>query len=177
MTRPSDDTALIKSTIDGDAQAFSQLVTRHYDMMFRVAFKWCRNRADAEDITQESCMRLARGIRSYKGEAAFTSWLYRLVVNAAIDWQRRQPKTVSEDGMERPEGVSAETKLYAREVLARIDRLPEKEKTALVLVMAEGLTHAEAAVIMDVKESTVSWYIHEARKTLGAWEGKEHAHG
>lgn len=178
MEPTSDDTMLIQRAVAGDARAFAQLVTKYYDVIFRIAFKWCRNRADAEDIAQDSCLRLARGIKSYKGDAAFVSWLYRLVINAAIDWQRRQGKQIHE-GHEDLSGqaADAEAALYARQVLARIDRLPHKEKTALLLVMAEGMSHAEAAIVMEVKESTVSWYIHEARKTLSAWDGKEKAHG
>ncbi len=178
MEPTSDDTMLIQRAAAGDAQAFAQLVTKHYDVIFRIAFKWCRNRADAEDIAQEACLRLARGIKSYKGDAAFASWLYRLVINASIDWQRRHNKQTHEGHVDLPDRTAdAETALYTRQVLARIDRLPHKEKTALLLVMAEGMSHAEAAIVMEVKESTVSWYIHEARKTLSAWDGKEKAHG
>jgi RNA polymerase sigma-70 factor (ECF subfamily) len=171
-----DSTALVNSARNGDSQAFERLVAMHYDFVFRVAFKWCRNRTDAEDITQDACIRLARGIGGFSGKAAFTSWLYRLVIHAAIDWQRKNERpqdTMHEQADHTPD---AEAQLYAKEMLAQVDALPVKEKTALLLVHAEGLSHAEAAEIMEIKESTVSWYIHEARKKLDAGE-KERRHG
>jgi RNA polymerase sigma factor (sigma-70 family) len=78
--------------------------------MFKMAYKFCGNRQDAEDITQESCIRLARGLHSFKGDSAFTSWLYRLVINTAKDWYKsnnRHPK--SDEGLETAE-VSAKAK-------------------------------------------------------------------
>ncbi len=175
--KPDPDTALlVNGARSGDRQAFERLVGMHYDFIFRVAFKWCRNRTDAEDIAQDACIRLARSIQGYSGKAAFTSWLYRLVINAAIDWQRRNRQDKAESAEQADSAPDAETRLYAREVLAQVDLLPVKEKTALLLVHAEGLSHAETALIMEVRESTVSWYIHEARKKLDAGQ-KERRHG
>ena len=83
------DKALIRAAQGGDAQAFEQLLEAHYDTMYRFAYKWCGNRADAEDVTQQSCLKLARALDSYRFESAFTSWLYRVVINCARDWSRR----------------------------------------------------------------------------------------
>ena len=177
MNAEPDIEMLVTGARNGDARAFERLVTMHYDFIFKVAFKWRRNRTDAEDIAQDACIRLARSIQDFSGEAAFTSWLYRLTINAAIDWQRRNGK--EKQGGETDEVAvqpQAESQLYAREILAQIDLLPVKEKTALLLVFSEGLSHAEAAAAMDVRESTVSWYIHEARKKLGVGKG-ERRHG
>lgn len=164
----------------GDRAAFAALVEAHYDRIFRFACKWCGNRADAEDITQEAAIKLGRAIHTYDGRAAFSSWLYRLVINCAIDWQRRtaRHKNASVDGAEAlavADGMDAEAALYARQKLAQMDVLPEKERTALLLVLGEGLSHGEAARVMACKESTVSWYIFEARRKLAA--GKEVSHG
>jgi RNA polymerase sigma-70 factor (ECF subfamily) len=177
MQPQPDSTALVTSARNGDPQAFERLVGMHYDFIFRVAFKWCRNRTDAEDIAQDACIRLARSISGYSGKAAFTSWLYRLVIHAAIDWQRKNDRPRDDSMHEQADQApSAENQLYAREMLALVDRLPVKEKTALLLVHAEGLSHGEAAKIMETKESTVSWYIHEARKKLDSGQ-EERRHG
>ncbi|MBU0860140.1 MAG: RNA polymerase sigma factor [Alphaproteobacteria bacterium] len=175
-----EDKALIDRACGGDRAAFAALLERHYDRMFRFACKWCGNRDDAQDIAQDAAMKLARSLHTYNGRATFTSWLYRLVINCAIDWQRGNGRhagggdaealAVAADG-------NAEDDLYARQRLAQVDALPEKERTALLLVIGEGMTHAEAATVMAVKESTVSWYIFEARKKLGVTGGKEAAHG
>lgn len=170
----------MKRACDGDRAAFEMLVTRHYDSMFRFACKWCGNRDNAQDIAQDAAIKLARAIHSYDGRAAFTSWLYRVVINCAIDWQRAQGRHhhAGEAGMI---GAAApddhEGSFYAKQVLAKLDSLPEKEKAALLLVCAEGMSHAEAAAALAVKESTVSWYIHEARKKLGVKDKKESRHG
>ena len=146
--------------------------------MFKIAFKYCGNRTDAEDITQDACIRLARSIGSFAFKSAFTSWVYTIVINCAKDYYRsKKPETSLESGHIGAAAAEAETKTYANEILRQVYALPENEKTALLLVMSEGLTHKEAAIIMECKESTVSWYIHEARKKLGVKEEKERHHG
>jgi RNA polymerase sigma-70 factor (ECF subfamily) len=173
-----EDKQLVKLACDGDARAFELLLERHYDRIFRMTFKWCRNRSDAEDITQDVCIKLARAIRGYNGKAAFTTWLYRIVINTAIDW-RRSNKRADTETLDPEAGhigaiaPVAETNLIANDDLARVMALPDKEKTALLLVLGEGLSHSEAALIMEVKESTVSWYIYEARKKLGVISDKK----
>lgn len=173
------DAELVQRASRGDARAFESLVNRHYSTMFRMAFKWCRNRQDAEDITQNSCIKLARALKSYEHKAAFTTWLYRLVINTAIDMKRSEKRHdhAQAEMDEIQGGDNPESALYAREMMQRIGMLPEKEKTALLLVFGEGMNHAEAAYVMEVKESTVSWYIHEARKNLEKFENRERHHG
>jgi len=172
-----DTNELITKAQRGDRSAFEALLQEHYDIMFRMAFRYCGNRQDAEDITQESCLKLARNLGSYKFRSAFTSWLFRLVINTAKDFYRSQkPAAPLEEDSAHSTG-DAETKVYASEILAQVYKLPENEKTALLLVMGEGMSHKEASVVMECKESTVSWYIHEARKKLGVKDEKERRHG
>ncbi len=175
-----DETVLINRAIRGDADAFEALVNAYYEVMFKMAYKWCGNRRDAEDITQEACIKLARGIGSYKGGAKFTSWLYVLVINTAKDWYKSQNR--HPEGSELLEsmvadGDDSDEKLYASQVLEQVNKLPEAEKESLLLVMGQGLSHKEVAELSGVKESTVSWRIHEARKKLKAILGKEERYG
>lgn len=167
---------LIEQAQKGDRRAFEALLQEYYDTMFRMAFKWCGNRADAEDVTQNACIKLARALGSFRFESAFTSWLYRLVINTAIDWQKANKKhaPLSDSGHVGIAPDNAEKDMQNKEALAAVLALPEKEKAALLLVFSEGMTHAEAAAALGVKESTVSWYIHEARKKLTE---KERRHG
>ncbi len=170
----------IKRAQGGDARAFEVLVEAHYEVMFKMAFKWCGNKGDAEDITQEACIKLARGLHTFRHDCAFTSWLYRLVINAAKDWykaQNRHPQH-GDAGMDLvASDENTEGQLYAKQVWAGVYALPDGEKEALLLVMAEGLSHKEAADILNIKESTVSGRIHEARKKLFALFGKEQSYG
>ncbi|MBL4589341.1 MAG: RNA polymerase sigma factor [Alphaproteobacteria bacterium] len=174
-----DDEQLITRARKGDIKAFEALVNKHYETMFKMAFKWCRNKSDAEDITQDACIKLARGLDGFKGKSAFTSWLYRLVINAGKDWYKKQNRHPSNpDALEK---VSAKNKsdeqVYAQQVLDAVNKLPDGEKEALLLVMSEGLSHKEAAKALGCKESTISWRIHEARKKLNAQFNKEQKYG
>lgn len=171
MSEQSDDITLAKAAAFGDSSAFEALVSQHYGTIYRMAYKWCGNQADAEDITQNVCIKLARAISSFRGESAFTSWLYRLVINTAKDWQRQQPSATNQGHFtDNPLNIETVTQgeeaFYAQQVMAEVHQLPEGEKEALLLVVSEGLSHREAANIIGCKESTVSWRIHEARKKL-----------
>lgn len=180
-----DEAALIRAAQSGEAEAFAQLISRYYDTLYRFAYRWCGNRAEAEDVTQQACIKLARSLGQFRFEAAFSSWLYRLVINCAKDWrssqQRHQGDELTEDVQEEPElgnEKGAETEIYLQQVLKQLERMGEQYKETALLVYAEGMSHAEAAVILDVKESTVSWRLHEIRKQLqllqnaqpGSWE-------
>lgn len=165
------DETLIARARAGERHAFGQLVERHYDFIFRTACKWAGARSDAEDIAQEVCIKLATAIGSFDGRSAFTSWLYRVTVNAVRDMQRargRRGRNVDRFAEVSPESAlpDQEEATAAGEVWAAVDRLPEKQRMAVILVYAEDKSHAEAAAFMGCKESTVSWHLHEARKSL-----------
>ena len=163
------DDAQIRAAQAGDADAFEALLEAHYDTLYRFAYKWSGNAADAEDITQQACIKLAGSLASYRFESAFTTWLYRVVVNCAKDWARAQGRHMGEElepAVEQGAGESADVEhhVFLRQLLERLEDLPEGIKETLLLVHAEGLTHGEAATVLDVKESTVSWRLHEFRK-------------
>lgn len=167
----TDDEALIRAAQTGDGVAFEQLLERYYDMLYRFAYKWCGNRADAEDVTQQACLKLSRALDSYRFESAFSSWLYRVVINCARDWSRSEGRhrlaaaVEDEAAADVPTPVGAvEHQAYLTQLLHKLETLPEGIKETLLLVHGEGLTHAEAARVLDVKDSTVSWRLHEFRK-------------
>lgn len=174
-----DDSALVERVKAGDKAAFSVLLARHYTLIFRAAWKWCGVRQDAEDIAQNVCLKLASGLHQYRGEAAFTSWLYRVTLNAAKDYTKSQPsrrgREVACEILERfvCDTPSAEASLISRALYHCIAALPEKLRMAVLLVCAEGLSHAEAGGVLECKEGTVSWRLSEARKQLAVClEGK-----
>ncbi|WP_045857004.1 RNA polymerase sigma factor [Teredinibacter purpureus] len=177
MTRKSDtpDT-LIKAAQSGDSAAFESLLQLHYDRMYRFACKWCGNPTDAQDITQQACLKLARSLGQFRFDASFTTWLYRLVVTCAIDWHRSETKHTEPGGdgrrhvteTTREPSVEAQhdSGIYLQQILSRLESWGEGFKATLLLVLAEGLTHAEAANVLAVKESTISWRLHQIRKKL-----------
>jgi RNA polymerase sigma-70 factor (ECF subfamily) len=164
-------TALVNRAKAGDRQAFSQLIEDHYDFIFRTACKWTGKKSDAEDIAQEVCIKLATAIRQFDGRSAFTSWLYRVTINMVRDMQRstsRRGKTVDAFSLVHPEDDPGgqEEAATAHQLWEAVRELPEKQREAIMLVYGEDMNHAEAAVIMGCKEATVSWHVHEAKKTL-----------
>lgn len=180
MAQENNEIDLIKQAQDGHVHAFEQLINLHYDTIFKMAFKWCGNRNDAEDITQDVCIKLAKNITLFKGESRFTSWLYRVTINTAKDWYKKHKRHTHQDFNEIESAYSNEQPeeiLFAKQVLTALQTLPEGEKDALILVVTYGLSHKEAADILDVKESTVSWRVHEARKKLKVQFEKEAHYG
>ena len=171
LMAPVDDNTLIARAVGGDRRAFSELVERHYDFIFRTACKWCGKVSDAEDVAQEVCVKLASVPKSFDGRSAFTSWLYRVTLNAVRDMQRarsRRGRNTDRYAEVAPEEYlpEQEDSAAAKELWQAVRRLPEQQRDAVLLIYAEGMSHAEAGVIMGCKEATVSWHVHEAKKTL-----------
>ena len=167
-----DDHALAARACEGDRAAFAVLVARHYDFIHRVAWKWCRDPSGAEDIAQNVCLRLGGSIRSWRKESAFTTWLYRLTINAAQDHARasarelRKTKAWATHAMALGEGADESGASDTDALWSAVRTLPEKQRSAVLLVYGEELNHAAAAAVMDCAESTVSYHLHAARKRL-----------
>lgn len=169
--RTGGDNVLVNRAKAGDRLAFAQLLEDHYDFIFRTACKWSGRKSDAEDIAQDVCIKLATAIQSFDGRSAFTSWLYRVTVNMVRDMQRsssRRDKNIDAFSLVHPEDDpgNQEESATAKELWRAVSELPEKQREAIMLVYAEDMNHADAAEIMGCKEATVSWHIHEAKKTL-----------
>lgn len=165
------DNALAEMAAQGDGQAFSSLLERHYDRIFRIALRFCGVREDAEDIAQDVCISLASALRGYRGEAGFTTWLYRIVVNRVRDAQRkastseRMHRDYGEvETMRRGEQAALDADLaWLQETL---EGLGEDLRETAILVIGEGLPHAEAGEILGIGESTVSWRMHKLKGQL-----------
>ena len=171
-TPEPDDHVLVARASGGDRGAFATLVARHYDFIHRVAWKWCRDPTVAEDIAQNVCLRLGGSIRSWRNECAFTTWLYRLTINASHDHARaaareeRRTAALAAHVMALGEGVEDDDDAEADQLWIAVRSLPEKQRDAVLLVYGEELSHAQAAAVMDCAESTVSYHLHAARKRL-----------
>lgn len=162
---------VVRSARSGDIDAFERLVEQQYRFIYRTAFRWLGDKSDAEDVAQIVCMKMAKALPGFDGRSAFTSWLYRITLNAVRDLQRtrqRQAHQVEQLTFVTTEEVAAaqEDGLRLEDIWRIVHNLPEKQRDAVFLVYAEELSHAEAAVIMNCKEATVAWHIHKARKSL-----------
>ncbi|HWR98438.1 MAG TPA: RNA polymerase sigma factor [Candidatus Methanoperedens sp.] len=171
------DLELVRLARAGDASALERLFERHYRTAYRMAWHWCGSRQDAEDAAQEAFIKVTRGLASFREGSSFTTWLYRIVVNAAMDQHRRaaaRARLAEEAARSGPPAAMAAAPAAvaagdcdAAAAWEAIGALPEKQRTALLLVFGEGLSHREAAAVMACPEVTVSWRIHQARKRLG----------
>ncbi len=162
---------LVQRAQGGDVVAFEQLLSDHYNFIYRLAFRWLGNQSDAEDVTQTICMRLAAILSGFDGRSSFTTWLYRVTLNAVRDLQRanmranarhEETRWISQDA----QPAEQENALRVDDIWQRVRQLPDKQRDAVLLVYGEELSHAEAAQVMQCRPVTVSWHIHNARKAL-----------
>jgi RNA polymerase sigma-70 factor (ECF subfamily) len=153
----------------GDLRAFETLVCEYQADVWRFAFHLTRNRATAEDVTQETFLRAYRALASYKGQAKFTSWLLRIAHNAAVDAYRktrRETPTPPE-----PEGrADRAAPGSGAEERARINdairRLPVSLREPFVVIEVLGYSYQEASVILGLRVGTVKSRMHRARAAL-----------
>jgi RNA polymerase sigma-70 factor (ECF subfamily) len=177
----ADDRELVHRATRGEREAFGALVQRHQDRVFNLAYHIVRNREDALDVGQDAFVKAFASLPSFKGEASFTTWMHRIVVNLAIDCLRRRRRVDSsayDDRLAMPEDADADrpapddpaTLLEERQVrslLARgIDALPPAHRTVLVLREIEGLSYEEIARAVNCSLGTVMSRLFYARRKL-----------
>jgi RNA polymerase sigma-70 factor (ECF subfamily) len=174
------DRQLVDRAREGDAQAFEQLVRRHQQRIHRLAMHLVRDRAEAEDVMQETFIRAYRALARFDGRSEPYTWFYRITVNLSLNTLRsrksRRTTTEADDprldaliserqSLEDPPADAARSQLYA--ALAQgIDELSETLRTTLVLVCIDGRSHEEASAILGAPEGTIAWRVHEARRKL-----------
>jgi RNA polymerase sigma-70 factor (ECF subfamily) len=163
------DRELLRAHVAGDPAAFTELVRRHRDRMWAVALRTLGDRQEAEDALQDAMISAFRHAHSYRGEAAVTTWLHRVVVNACLDRVRRRqarPSVPLGDRQvvsHRDEHAATEARLDVRAALAR---LPEGQRQAIVLIDMEQISVAEAAGLLGVAEGTVKSRCSRGRAAL-----------
>jgi len=166
------DNELVRLSISGSTDAFEHLANRHYQMVYRVSYKWCGVKEDAEEIAQDVFVKLAQQIDRFDGRASFKTWLYRITLNTANDFlrkaavKRKYESAFAFDETCHNSETDPDARLAALRLFAEIDKLPEKQKSAVLLVFGEGLSHKEAARVLKCRETTISWRIFQARKKL-----------
>lgn len=166
------DMELVELAMGGDERSFENLIQKHYLPVYQLSYKWCRVKEDAEEITQEVFIKLGRKLNTFNRRSSFRTWLYRIVINTARDYIRKN--TISrtyesafarEQSMEKADEAPSNP-VSVQEVYDALDMLPSKQKAALLLVATEGMNHKEASKVLNCSETTVSWRIHMARKAL-----------
>lgn len=165
-----DDLRLAHRCADGDSDAFAEIYRAHGDRMKSIAFNHLGNIADAEDAVQETFVKVSRAARTYTGEASFSTWLYRILVNTCYDVLRKRRRRIQESSMddtlvfERPSAsVDDAKRMTLRKLLAA---LPEQRRTVFVLFEIEGLSHAEIGSILGITEGNSKWILFATKKQL-----------
>jgi RNA polymerase sigma-70 factor (ECF subfamily) len=175
-----DDRRLVADHLAGDSEAFATLVRRHRDRLWSVAIRTLGDPEEAADALQDGLISAFRGAAGYRGDAAVTTWLHRVVVNACLDRVRRRQArpSVPLDGREvrarHDDHAATVTRLDVRSALAR---LPEAQRVALVLVDLEDLSVAETAQLLGVAEGTVKSRCSRARTAMAAMLRDQEAGG
>ena len=156
----------------GDQQAYARLLDRHLNNVHAYVFRMTNNRADAEDIAQETFLRVWHRARTFKpGRVRFTTWLHRVAHNLCVDAFRKRRETddgeldaMADDAPAVDEQNMAEERRKA--VHAAIAALPERQRSALVLCQLQGRSNREAAQIIGVSVDALESLIARARRTL-----------
>lgn len=169
-----DDATLATAAAAGDRRALELLLDRHADRVHAICRRVTGHPEDALDATQEALIAVARGIGRFDGRAAFTTWLYRVATNAALDEVRRRsrrPRPVEE--LPEPAAMSGlEDQVGARlDVDAALARVPEEFRAAVVLRDLCDLDYAEIAEILEIPPGTVRSRISRGRAALAAAMG------
>jgi RNA polymerase sigma factor (sigma-70 family) len=161
-----DDAALLAAHLDGDPDAFAELVSRHRDRLWAVALRTTGDHEEAADAVQDGLLSAFRRAASFRGDAQVSTWLHRIVVNACLDRMRRQrvrqadPLPDDGDRLREPAAQPvaedpAEAGERRTDVLNALAQLSSDQRTAIVLVDMEGYSIDEVAQIMDCPPGTV----------------------
>ena len=182
--RGGDDVLLVGRAVNGDSDAYRVLVEKYQQRVFAVAFEILRSREDAEDVVQEAFVKAYSGLKTFRADASFYTWLCRVVYYGAIDAKRRRTRRggvadeyedevhgVAHDDSELHSSIEGPEASFLREESAKeisnvLDGLSPEHRTVIMLREVDGLSYEEIAEIVKVSRGTVMSRLHYARKYL-----------
>jgi RNA polymerase sigma-70 factor (ECF subfamily) len=174
------DEELVTRSMNGDVDSFNQLVVRWERPIYALAYRTIGREEDARDIVQDTFLRAFRALPGFKGQAKFSSWLYRIALNLCRDWMRKQRRTptvpmpehvdlvelASEQGpVESIEDLVARREM-SRAVALAMKHLPDEQRTAIILKEYHGLTFQEIADLQGCPLSTVKTRLYQGLSVL-----------
>ncbi len=175
------DEELVARSVAGDKESFDQLILRWERPIYALAYRTIGREDDARDLTQEAFLRAFRALPGFKGEAKFSSWLYRITLNLCRDWvrrERRTPVVQAPEGMDAADlaaatpvaGESVEDRVTRRDLGRHVARamrvLPEEQRSAIILKEYHGLTFQEIADLQGCPLSTVKTRLYQGLSVL-----------
>jgi len=167
----TEDRRLAAACAAGDTKIFEELYRRFGDRMKSIAWNHLGNASDAEDAIQDTFLKVHRAAATYTGEASFSTWMYRILVNNCYDLLRKRRRRIDEAPLEDDQGVierPAPNVDDAKRMTLRklLDELPEQRRTVFSLFEIEGLSHAEIAGILGISEGNSKWILFSTKKEL-----------
>jgi RNA polymerase sigma-70 factor (ECF subfamily) len=188
------DRVLVDRFKSGDAAAFDEMVSRYWDRIYSMVNQLLRNSEDAEEVTQDAFIRAHRGLVNFRGESAFSTWLFQIATNLARNrywywWRRKKDKSVSLDAplrsdsettlgdviaaeVETPDDITVNREFVTR-IASGMERLGAKHREILVLRNVKNQTYEEIAGILGISVGTVKSRIARARESLRAKLGED----
>jgi RNA polymerase sigma-70 factor (ECF subfamily) len=166
------DSQLILAVAQGDQAAFTEIVTRHLNPVVHFAMRYLGRRPDAEDVAQEAFIRLWKHADGWEDQGfSVRSWIYRITYNLCIDEiRKRKPTSPVEDevslaSQEQPE-KDLDREQREKQVAVALGELPERQRTALLLCVYQGLSNRDAAAVLDVSIEALESLLSRARRVL-----------
>ncbi|MFZ5823156.1 MAG: sigma-70 family RNA polymerase sigma factor [Bacillota bacterium] len=177
------DEVLVKKAQDGDRNSLSELMVRYERKTYNLAYRLMGNHADASDAAQEALVRVCLRLRNFRGDSAFSTWLFRVVTNTCLDELRRRGRLrhaslddalpVEEGAVPRQAPDEAESPVeYAERheiqaaVKRAINRLPDEYRVVVIMRDLQGLSYQEIAVMLGTTLGTIKSRLHRARQAL-----------
>jgi RNA polymerase sigma-70 factor (ECF subfamily) len=170
--RGAPDGELVRRFLAGDAGAATELITRHERRVYAVCLRVLGNPDDAADAAQDALLAMIRKLDGFRGEAAFTTWLYRVAMNVCYDHLRRakrRPVLRRDDDAPAPEPAlddHADAVAGAHDIAAALEQVPEDFRVAIVLADVHDLPYDEIAKVLDLPVGTVKSRVHRGRIAL-----------
>jgi RNA polymerase sigma-70 factor (ECF subfamily) len=173
------DEALVEKAKKGDLDACGELVRRYRERLYHTIFRFTGSHGDTDDLVQDTFLRAFQELKRFRQSCGFYTWIYRIAVNLSLNFLKKRKRETAREEYEvrrldaiRPSVSSPESASLARELSDKINEaveaLPLRYRSAFILVVLQGMSHAEAAQVLDCAEKTVSWRMHKARKMLQA---------
>jgi RNA polymerase sigma-70 factor, ECF subfamily len=170
------DEEIVSHVQKGDTRLYAELVRRHQDAVYGMALRFSGSRPDAEDLSQEAFLKAYRGLAGFRGNARFTTWLYRIAYNLCIDWQRKNrrpdrraaPLDAAEEMADgRPGHGEALAVEEERDSVRRVlEALPEKYRSVVMMLYYQKLSYEQIAAVLEVPLKTVETRLYRARKIM-----------
>lgn len=188
------DRVLVDRFKDGDQTAFDEMVSRYWDRIYAMVHQLLRNTQDAEEVTQDAFIRAHRGLVNFRGDSAFSTWLYQIATNLARNrywywWRRKRDQSISFDQplgaegdttladiipaeVETPDDITV-TQEFVDRIASGMEKLSTKHREILVLRNVKNLSYEEIAAILGISVGTVKSRIARARESLRGKLGED----